>query len=384
MSIRRRGPRPYQVRVAPFAAQTAPTREAAERLELDLKLRRALGDLYEQSARTLGEELDAFLLEASIGRAAGDRTVEFYERSARIWKPFREAPVSSLRRLQVQDFITSRAAAHPRSAKNELEPLKRVLREAKERGQKIDAAVLTIKPIVYRPRRGRGLSVPELYELASWFPEHARRLVLVAGQVGARQNVWFNLTDDLLDLRNQTLTVPAELSKNKRDTRFSLRTWKHRSFGSSCSFVLLARGSSSPSRLASSGVEAVSASACGCAQFEKRPRRTGGSTVSRSTCSVTRRILPWPRSGWTRRPRRQPTGTRTEGRSSCARTGTSTRVSGGARHSPSVPVCRPCWTRSGQTSDGKGPDGLNDADSESGRTWDRTRDLPRVKRALSR
>ncbi len=34
--------------------------------------------------------------------------------------------------------------------------------------------------------------------------------------------------------------------------------------------------------------------------------------------------------------------------------------------------------------DGEGPDGLNDADSQSGRTWDRTRDLPRVKRALSR
>lgn len=203
MSIRRRGPRAYQVRVAPFAAQTAPTREAAERLELDLKLRRTLGDLYEESPRTLGEELDAFLLQSSVGRAAGDRTVEFYERSARIWKPFREAPVSRLRRIQVQDFITSRAAAHPRSAKNELELLKRVLREAKERGQKIDPAVLTIKPIVHRPRRGRGLSVPELYELASWFPEHARRLVLVAGQVGARQNVWFNLTDDLLDLRTR-------------------------------------------------------------------------------------------------------------------------------------------------------------------------------------
>jgi integrase len=38
------------------------------------------------------------------------------------------------------------------------------------------------------------------------------------------------------------------------------------------------------------------------------------------------------------------------------------------------------WT----DSDGEGPEGLNDADCESGRTWDRTRDLPRVKRALSR
>ena len=43
MSIRKRGPRSYQVRVAPFPAQTVPTREAAERLELDLKLRRVGG-----------------------------------------------------------------------------------------------------------------------------------------------------------------------------------------------------------------------------------------------------------------------------------------------------------------------------------------------------
>jgi hypothetical protein len=53
MSIRKRGPRSYQVRVNGFAAQTAPTRETAEKL--DLKRRRALGDLYEAPAITLGE-----------------------------------------------------------------------------------------------------------------------------------------------------------------------------------------------------------------------------------------------------------------------------------------------------------------------------------------
>jgi hypothetical protein len=38
------------------------------------------------------------------------------------------------------------------------------------------------------------------------------------------------------------------------------------------------------------------------------------------------------------------------------------------------------WTESGVESD----ESLNHADAESGRTWDRTRDLSRVKRALSR
>lgn len=38
--IRKRRPHSYQVRVTPFPAQTLPTREAAERLELELKLRK--------------------------------------------------------------------------------------------------------------------------------------------------------------------------------------------------------------------------------------------------------------------------------------------------------------------------------------------------------
>src|SRR4051812_27882065 len=46
VSIRRRGKRSYQVRVAPFPAKTLPTRDAAERYELELQLRRAQGDRY--------------------------------------------------------------------------------------------------------------------------------------------------------------------------------------------------------------------------------------------------------------------------------------------------------------------------------------------------
>jgi hypothetical protein len=47
VSIRKRGKQAYQVRIAPFPAQTVPTLAAAEKLELDLKTRRSLGDMYE-------------------------------------------------------------------------------------------------------------------------------------------------------------------------------------------------------------------------------------------------------------------------------------------------------------------------------------------------
>jgi len=127
--------------------------------------------------------------------------------------------VAALRRRAVEDFITARATAHPRSAKNELELLKRVLGDAKARGQKVDPAVLVIPPIRHHARRGRALTVRELSELAAWFTEHSSRLVLVAGQVGARQNLWFNLTDDMLDLKVSTLTARRAREESARASR---------------------------------------------------------------------------------------------------------------------------------------------------------------------
>jgi hypothetical protein len=69
VSIRKRGPRSYQVRVGPFV-QTVPTKAAAEKLELDFKLRR-VGDLERVSPTTLGDEIDRLPGAASgVRRAA--------------------------------------------------------------------------------------------------------------------------------------------------------------------------------------------------------------------------------------------------------------------------------------------------------------------------
>jgi integrase len=40
--------------------------------------------------------------------------------------------------------------------------------------------------------------------------------------VGARQRVWFEMTDDLLDLRSATLSIPAWLAKNGREHQIYL------------------------------------------------------------------------------------------------------------------------------------------------------------------
>ena len=222
MSIRKRGPRSYQVRVAGFPAQTVPTREAAERLELDLKLRRVGGAASPEPPTKLGDEIDGFLGRLRAAGGLRPRSLEFYEHKAKVWKPLRGVRVSALRRAQVEDFIVARAAEHPRSAVDELQLLKRVLNEARDRGQRVDEAVLRIKLKNHAPRRGRALTVEQLYELACWFPEHSARLVLLAGQVGARQAFWFGLTDDMLDLDAGTMPIPEELAKNKSEHRVYL------------------------------------------------------------------------------------------------------------------------------------------------------------------
>ena len=77
----------------------------------------------------------------------------------------------ALRRAQVEDFIVARAAKHPRSATDELQFLKRVLREARDRGQRVDEAVLSIKPgQAHSASRARsdGRSAVRTGVMASW------------------------------------------------------------------------------------------------------------------------------------------------------------------------------------------------------------------------
>lgn len=150
MSLRRRG-QSWQVRVVPFPAKSFPAKAAAERHELELLLRRAQGDRYIDQERTLGEEIDAWLLRYRAGRGARPTTVAFYERSAKGWEAFRDTKVAALRRAPIEDFILERASSHARSAQNELQLLKRVLKDARGRGKRVDEKVLAIPSIKRHP-----------------------------------------------------------------------------------------------------------------------------------------------------------------------------------------------------------------------------------------
>jgi hypothetical protein len=138
------------------------------------------------------------------------------ELAAKTWEPLRAHRVSALRRARIEDMTQERAAVRRKSAKVELEFLKRVLREATARGQRVDSAIFEVPAVKHKPRPGRALRVNELSEFASWFPEHVSRMILVAGMVGPRQRVWFGLTDGVLDLRARTMTIPASPAKSRR------------------------------------------------------------------------------------------------------------------------------------------------------------------------
>ena len=388
MGIRKRGKRQFQVRVAPFRAKTFPTREAAERYELELRLRRSQGDRYAEPSRTLGDEFNAWLARRRATGGLRAATVRFDERSAKIWAPFFDVKLSDLRRAPVEDFIAQRAADYPRSALNELQLLKRVLRDAKERGQQVDERLLGMRPIKHRPREGRALTVDELYELASWFPEHSKRLVLLAGMVGSRQRVWFELTDDLLDLDEGTLSIPAGLAKRGKEHRVYLTSVERSLFREQLMIRAPRTGLVFPTPTGCqwncSGFRErvwAKAVAAAAANDPRSPsvfegfnfhllRHTAGSLMARAGMDPAVAAERMEHSdGGALFLRTYRHLYEEEKREQAGRLDEFVR-----RHLDST------WT-SGEAG-GEIP--LNQADTGDGRSWDRTSDLPRVKRALSR
>lgn len=226
MAIRKRGKGRWQVRVRPFPEITVPTRQAAETVELDLKLRAKLGHLYREKPTKLGDELDGLLRrKKTMGGKRGPLRpagVRYYQDCVRPWEPLRNTPVPALRRKQVEDHIAGRAAVASTSARNELQFLKAALRAAQSRGQQVDVGIFEIDPIRVEPQEGQALDYDELLGLASWLPERVKRIVPFCGTVGLRFTEAVTLTDDRVDLEAGTIFVPARINKSRRPKPISL------------------------------------------------------------------------------------------------------------------------------------------------------------------
>lgn len=220
MAIRKRGKGRWQVRVRPFPEITVPTKEAAETVELDLKLRIKLGHLYRERPTSLGDELDGLLRrKMTMGGKRGPLRpagVRYYQDCARPWEPLRDTPVPALRRRQIEDHIAARAAVAPTAARNELQFIKAALRAAQSRSQQVDSEIFEIEPVRVEPQEGLVLEYGELVGLASWLPERIKRIVPFCGTVGLRFTEAVTLTDDRVDLEAGTIFIPGRINKSRR------------------------------------------------------------------------------------------------------------------------------------------------------------------------
>lgn len=225
MAIRKWG-RGWQVRVAPFPQVTLPTKEAAQTVELDLKLRKKMGRLYLEKPTTFGDELFAHRdRKATMGGRRGKlrpATLRFNEQCVAPWAPLFDIPVPNLRRSLVEDHVTARARAAPVAARNELQFAKSALRAAASRGQQVDPGIFAIAAIHHEPAEGRALELDELYEISSWMPERIRRIVVLCGVLGLRWSEATGLTDSMLNLKGAEVTIPRDLNKSRRQKTIPL------------------------------------------------------------------------------------------------------------------------------------------------------------------
>ena len=226
MAIRKRGKGRWQVRVRPFPEMTLPTKEAAETVELDLKLRLKLGHLYQEKPTTFGDELDARVeRKQAMGGKRGQlrpATVRFYAQNVKPWEPLRDVPIPNLRRALVEDHIAARAKVAPTAARNELEFAKAALREAASRGQLVDPGIFEIEPIRTETREAVALELDRLYEIASFMPERIGRVVPFVGTVGLRFTEAMTLTDDRVDLEVGEIHIPRDVNKSRTAKPISL------------------------------------------------------------------------------------------------------------------------------------------------------------------
>ena len=215
----------------------------AERLRREIEHRQALGDLYEEKPDTLGGFLglpDGWCTErwddpaGWLGRHRQRVRPSTWTRRVEALRALLVAsPELAARRLdrltaaELEDAVAALAARAPRQAQLGLATLRQALRNARDRRQPVSEALLAVTAPRYDEREPRFLSWAEVETLASWMPEHSKRLVLVAALTGARQGELLALRDVDVDLERQTMTIVASAGDGTRartKTRASRRT----------------------------------------------------------------------------------------------------------------------------------------------------------------
>jgi integrase len=219
-------PKPYLVRVGRGdRGQAFASYERAVVHAEDVRRLRVLGvrpQPARSAERTLVEAIDELLARKRVTGTKGPLTrrgLHDWEQKMRFWRqqPFAGWPLSQLDVATVEDAVLKRASKHPKSAKEELQKLKAVLRYAAGRGSEFPPGLLNIEPIrVARSEKGVALTLEQLGFYCRYAPEHQRMVQPLLGRLGLRIGEALALTDEHVDLDGLALRIPAALCKERR------------------------------------------------------------------------------------------------------------------------------------------------------------------------
>jgi integrase len=204
-SIRKRRGR-FEVRWRDSRGQRSRTfayKGDALRFKVEVERQAQLGALFEPPAVSFAEFLDGWL-----GRYAQHVRPSTYERGVQALSTIRELGrwrVHEIRAADIEDRIADVGRRAPRQAAIALQLIKQVLRNAQQRGHRVDAAIFALRPPRHEEREPRFLAWDEVERLASFCAEG--RLVAFAALTGLRQGELFALRRSDLDLSTRVVRV---------------------------------------------------------------------------------------------------------------------------------------------------------------------------------
>jgi integrase len=214
----RRGERRYEVRYRDGGhrerSKVFSAHRDARAFKLDVERRAQAGTLYRASPERFGAVAAAWRERYVVGAAGRvrprPRSVAVIEDCLRYLSPLNDLPVERVSRSLAEDLIAELAARAPRRAEIALATLKRILRDAEGRGQRVDAGLYRLRIARPAEREPRYLTWPEAEELSSWMPEHVRRIVPIAILTMLRRGEILGLRDADIDLDAASIAVFAQ------------------------------------------------------------------------------------------------------------------------------------------------------------------------------
>lgn len=205
-------------------SKSFPLAKDAQRFELEVERKAALGELYEAAPETFGDFLTGWLerYKQQVRQSSYDRTNE----ALRYVEPFKSIALDKINPADVEDHFHKVGLTAPRQAQIALQKLHQVLRDAQRRGHRINPSVLTVKAPRTETTEMRFLTAPQVEALANRVTDASRKnplepltdygdLIRFAARSGLRMGEIFALRDTSLDLDAGTVRIENGVYKGK-------------------------------------------------------------------------------------------------------------------------------------------------------------------------